>query len=59
MPELHKFYCNPKVDAFIKKGDSELNATARLADYENAASLVSQNVAIIPLYARPSMLFSA
>jgi len=55
----YKNYCNAKVDAFIKKGDSELNATSRLADYENAANLVSQNVAIIPLYARPSMLFYA
>lgn len=53
----YKNYCNHNVDAFIKKGDSELNPTARTADYENAASLVSQNVAIIPLYARPSMLF--
>ncbi len=53
----YKNYCNTKVDAFIKKGDSELNPTARLADYQNAANLVSQNVAIIPLYARPAMLF--
>jgi ABC-type transport system substrate-binding protein len=53
----YKNYCNPKVDAFIKKGDSELNPTARTADYQNAANLVSQNVAIIPLYARPAMIF--
>jgi ABC-type transport system substrate-binding protein len=53
----YKNYCNPKVDAFIKKGDSELNKVARRNDYQNAASLVSTNVAIIPLYARPSMIF--
>jgi len=53
----YKNYCNPKVDAFIKKGDSELNKVARTAHYQNAARLVSQNVAIIPLYARPTLLF--
>jgi ABC-type transport system substrate-binding protein len=53
----YKNYCNHKVDKLMKKGDSELNSVKRTADYENAAKLVSQNVAIIPLYARPSFLF--
>ena len=53
----YKKYCNKKVDSLMKKGDSELNPTKRTADYEAAAKLVSTNVAIIPLYARPSFLF--
>jgi len=53
----YKNYCNIKVDAFMKKGDSELYPPSRTQDYENAANLVSQNVAIIPLYARPALLF--
>ena len=53
----YKKYCNKKVDALIKKGDKELNPTKRTADYQAAAKLVSHNVAIIPLYARPSFLF--
>ena len=53
----YKNYCNPKVDAYIKKGDKELNPVKRTADYQAAAALVSKNVAIIPLYARPSFLF--
>jgi peptide/nickel transport system substrate-binding protein len=53
----YKNYCNHKVDKFIKLGDSELVPAKRTADYENAAKLVSNDVAIIPLYARPSFLF--
>jgi len=53
----YKNYCNSKVDAFLKKGDSELNTVSRTADYENAANLISQNGAIIPLYSRPVLLF--
>jgi peptide/nickel transport system substrate-binding protein len=53
----YKKYCNKKVDRLMKKGDSELNSTKRTAEYEAAAKLVSNNVAIIPLYARPSFLF--
>jgi peptide/nickel transport system substrate-binding protein len=53
----YKNFCNKKADKLMKKGDSELNATKRTADYEAAAKIVSQNVAIIPLYARPSILF--
>ena len=53
----YKNYCNHKVDKLITKGDHELNSTKRTADYQAAAKLVSTNVAIIPLYARPSFLF--
>jgi len=53
----YKNYCNKKVDKLMKKGDHELNNTKRTADYQAAAKLVSNNVAIIPLYARPAFLF--
>jgi len=53
----YKNYCNKKVDKLMKKGDHELNNKKRTADYQAAAKLVSTNVAIIPLYARPSFLF--
>jgi peptide/nickel transport system substrate-binding protein len=53
----YKNYCNKKVDKLMKKGDHELNNKKRTADYQAAAKLVSSNVAIIPLYARPSFLF--
>jgi ABC-type transport system substrate-binding protein len=41
----------------MKNGDKELNNKKRTADYEKAAKIVSTNVAIIPLYSRPSFLF--
>ena len=53
----YKKYCNHKVDALIKKGDKELNSKKRTAFYQAAAKLVSTNVAIVPLYARPAFLF--
>jgi peptide/nickel transport system substrate-binding protein len=53
----YKNYCNKKVDKLIKKGDSELNPIKRTADYQAAAKIVSTQVAIIPLYSRPSFLF--
>jgi peptide/nickel transport system substrate-binding protein len=53
----YKNYCNHKVDKLMAKADSELNPTKRIAEVQAAAKLVSQNVAIIPLYARPSFLF--
>jgi peptide/nickel transport system substrate-binding protein len=53
----YKNYCNKKVDKLIRKGDSELNPVKRTADYQAAAKIVSNQVAIIPLYARPSFLF--
>ena len=53
----YKKYCNKKVDKLILKGDKELNPTKRTAFYQAAAKLVSHDVAVIPLYARPSFLF--
>jgi len=52
----YKEYCNPKVDALIKTGDSDLNPDTRTAEYEQVAKLLSNDVAIIPLYATPSIL---
>jgi peptide/nickel transport system substrate-binding protein len=53
----YKNYCNRKVDKLMKKADSELNPKKRIAEVQQAAKLVSTDVAIIPLYARPSFLF--
>jgi peptide/nickel transport system substrate-binding protein len=52
----YKNYCSAKVDKLLRKGDSELNATKRIADYEAAAKILSQQISIIPLYARPVIL---
>lgn len=52
----YKNYCNAKVDKLLLKGDAELNATKRIADYEAAAKILSDQVSIIPLYARPVIL---
>jgi peptide/nickel transport system substrate-binding protein len=52
----YKNYCSGKVDKLLSKGDSELNAKKRVADYEAAAKILSQQVSIIPLYARPVIL---
>ena len=52
----YKQYCNPKVDALIKAGDANLNPTTRTAQYEQVAKILADDVAIIPLYATPSIL---
>jgi ABC-type transport system substrate-binding protein len=52
----YKQYCNTKVDALFKKGDANFNPTTRTAEYENAASIMSNQIAVIPLYA-PPMIF--
>ncbi|MHB8649721.1 MAG: peptide ABC transporter substrate-binding protein [Gaiellaceae bacterium] len=52
----YKLYCNNKVDALLKAGDSELNPTKRIADYQQAATITANDIAIIPLYASPSIL---
>jgi len=52
----YKLYCNKSVDALIKAGDSELNPTKRTADFQKAAAIIADDVAIIPLYAPPSIL---
>jgi peptide/nickel transport system substrate-binding protein len=52
----YKLYCNKKVDALIKAGDSELNPTKRTADFQAAAVIIANEVPIVPLYAPPSIL---
>jgi peptide/nickel transport system substrate-binding protein len=52
----YKNYCNHKVDKLVRKGDSELNLKKRQGYYEAAAKIESQQVSIIPLYARPVIL---
>lgn len=52
----YKLYCNKKVDALLNAGDAELDPVKRIADYQQAATLVANDVAIIPLYASPSIL---
>ena len=52
----YKMYCNPKVDALQKKGDSDLNPETRTAFYEQAAKLVANDLAIFPLYSPPQIL---
>lgn len=52
----YKNYCNKKVDQLLLKGDKELNAKKRIAYYEAAAKILSDQVSIIPLYARPVIL---
>jgi len=51
----YKQYCNPKVDALIRAGDSELNTKVRTSDYQRAAAIIAQDVPIIPLYASPQI----
>jgi len=53
----YKNYCDHKVDKLMLKADQELNPVKRVAEVQAAAKLVSSDVAIIPLYARPSFLF--
>jgi ABC-type transport system substrate-binding protein len=52
----YKNYCNKTVDKLLKKGDANLNAAGRVANYEAAAKILSDQVSIIPLYARPVIL---
>jgi peptide/nickel transport system substrate-binding protein len=52
----YKNYCNKTVDKLLTKGDKELNAKKRVAYYEAAAKIISNQVSIIPLYARPVIL---
>ena len=51
----YKRYCNPKVDALIKKGDSNFNPKTRLAQYQQVAKILSDQISVIPLYAPPTI----
>jgi peptide/nickel transport system substrate-binding protein len=52
----YKTYSNKQVDALIKLGDSELNQTKRTAEYQKAAEIMANDIAVIPLYAPPNIL---
>jgi peptide/nickel transport system substrate-binding protein len=52
----YKLYCNKTVDNLITKGESDLNPKTRTATYQKAAQIVSDAVAIIPLYSPPQIL---
>ena len=52
----YKQYCNKQVDALIHAGDGNLNPKTRTAQYEKAASIMANEVAIIPLYSPPNIL---
>jgi len=52
----YKNYSNKAVDALINAGDAELNPTKRTADYQKAAKLMADDIAVIPLYAPPNIL---
>jgi peptide/nickel transport system substrate-binding protein len=52
----YKEYCNRTVDRLVARGDIELNAKKRTNDYQTAAKIIANDVAIIPLYSSPSIL---
>jgi peptide/nickel transport system substrate-binding protein len=51
----YKRYCNKKVDRLIKKGETNFNPTKRTAQYQQAAKITSNQIAVIPLYAPPQI----
>jgi peptide/nickel transport system substrate-binding protein len=51
----YKRYCNKKVDKLIKKGEVNFNSTSRTAQYQAAAKIVADQIAVIPLYASPQI----
>jgi len=51
----YKRYCNKKVDKLIKKGEVNFKAGSRTAQYQAAAKLTSNQLAVIPLYASPQI----
>jgi len=52
----YKLYCNHRVDKLLDAGDKELRPGIRTADYQKAATIIANDIAIIPLYASPSIL---
>lgn len=51
----YKNYCNKKVDKLIRKGDVNFNSKQRTAQYEQAAKITANQIAVIPLYASPQI----
>jgi peptide/nickel transport system substrate-binding protein len=52
----YKQYSNKQVDALISAGDAELDPVKRTADFEKASLLMSNDIAVIPLYSPPNIL---
>ena len=52
----YKQYCNKTVDSLISKGDSDLNPTTRTASYQKAATIMANDIPVIPLYSPPNIL---
>ena len=51
----YKRYCSKKVDKLIKKGEVNFNTKKRTAQYQKAAQITSNSLAVIPLYAPPQI----
>jgi peptide/nickel transport system substrate-binding protein len=51
----YKRYCSKKVDKLIKKGETNFNSKTRTAQYQKAAQITSNALAVIPLYAPPQI----
>src|SRR5207302_1837172 len=51
----YKRYCNKKVDSLLKKGEVNFNAASRTAQYQAAAKITSNQLAVIPLYGSPQI----
>jgi peptide/nickel transport system substrate-binding protein len=51
----YKRYCNNKVDKLIAKADVNFNAATRQAQYEAAAKILANQIAVIPLYQSPQI----
>ena len=51
----YKRYCSKKVDSLIKKGEANFNPAKRTAQYQQAAKITSNAIAVIPLYAPPQI----
>ena len=52
----YKHYSNKHVDALINAGDAELDPAKRTADFQKAAKIMADDIAVIPLYAPPNIL---
>jgi peptide/nickel transport system substrate-binding protein len=52
----YRTYSNKQVDALINAGEAQLNPTTRTGDYEKAASILANDLTVIPLYSPPNIL---
>ena len=52
----YKRFCSGKVDKLIRKGDANFgDPKTRIAQYQQVAKIVSDQIAVIPLYASPDI----